>query len=480
MSQSAIPRVVILGGGITGLSAAYELTQRAQRDRRKLDIVVLESSPRIGGKVKTEVKDGAVFELGPDSFITAKPDALQLVRELGLSGELLRTNPSQKTIYVLSKGRLEPLPEGMTLLPSKVLPFLTTNLLSWKAKLRLAMEPFIKPAFGELDESLGAFVRRRLGDEVLENIAAPMLAGIYAGDPEQMSLQSTFPQLKEMDAKGGIFKAMRAAKKRPPSDDISMFMTLRGGLSRLVETLALRLPAGAVRTGVTVTGLRRRGSQWEVQTAGEVFTADTVISALPANALAQAAGDLDFELASVLREIPFVSTATVSFLYDSEGFPDSLDGFGFIVPKGENKAISAATYTSTKFPERVPAGQVMIRCFLGGAGREAATEPDDAAVARAGRKELSDILRLGDRHPKVTRCQRWLKANPQYNLGHGLRLRRIKSCLQGHPGLFLAGCSYEGVGLPDCIRSGREAAALAFMLVQGRSSPGASGRRSER
>ena len=466
--MSAPARVVILGGGITGLSAAYELSLRAGRDRRKLEIVVLEASPRIGGKVMTETRDGVVFELGPDSFITAKPDALELVRELGLSGELIKTNASQKTIYVLSRGSLEPLPEGMTLLPSRALPFLTTRLLSWKAKLRLALEPFIRPERENLDESLAGFVRRRLGGEVLDNIAAPMLAGIYAGDCEQMSLQSTFPQLKELEAKGGIFKAMRAAKRPKGNPELSMFMTLKGGLLRLVETLAQRLPAQTVRTATAVSSLKRRGGLWQVQTATGPIAADAVISCLPANALADVVADLDFELASVLREIPFVSTATVSLLYDKAGFPDALDGFGFIVPRAENRAITAATYTSTKFPERVPQSQVMVRCFLGGAGREAAVEPDDAAVARSARKELSDILKLGERHPKLTRCQRWLKANPQYVVGHSLRLKRIESCLRGQPGLFLAGCSYEGVGLPDCIRSGREQAARAFKLLQGR------------
>lgn len=468
MSQPA--RVVVLGGGITGLAAAYELSLRAQKERRPVEILVLESSARVGGKIMSETREGVVFELGPDSFITAKPDALQLVRELGLAGELIKTNVSQKTIFVLSKGSLEPLPEGMTLLPSRVLPFLTTKLLSWKAKLRLGLEPFIAKNDGDIDESLSSFVRRRLGTEVLDQICAPMLAGIFAGDPEKMSLQSTFPQLKELELKGGIFKAMReAAKRRPaPNPELTMFMTLRGGLSCIVEALALKLPPQSVRTGAVVTGLKRRGSQWQVLTPSGPIDCAAVISALPANALAEVASDLDFELASVLREIPFVSTATVSTLYDREGFPDPLDGFGFIIPRAENRAITAATYTSTKFPERVGKDQVMIRCFMGGAGREDAVQSDDAVVSRAARKELSEILGLGDRHPKLTRCQRWLKANPQYNVGHGLRLKRIESCLRGQPGLFLAGCSYEGVGLPDCIRSGRDAAARAFKLVAGR------------
>ncbi len=470
MNQPGVSRVVILGGGITGLSAAYELTLRAARDNRKLEITVLESSGRVGGKVMTETKDGVVFELGPDSFITAKPDALALVRELGLQDELIKTNESQKTIYVLSKGRLEPLPEGMSLLPSRVLPFLTTKLLSWKAKFRMALEPLVPLEEEELDESLGSFIRRRLGQEALDKIVSPMLAGIYAGDCEQMSLQSTFPQLKELERKGGIFKGMRAAAKRPKaSTDLTMFMTLKGGLSRLIEALARKLPRGTVRTNAAALSLKRRGAEWQITTKEAMISADAVISALPANALAAVIGDLDFELSAVLKEIPFVSTATVSLVYDKAGFPDKLDGFGFIVPRSEGREITAGTYTSTKFPERVPDSQVMIRCFMGGAGREEAVKTDEAGLSRIARKELTDLLHLGEAHPKFTRSQLWENSNPQYNVGHSFRLRRIASCLQGHPGLILAGCSYEGVGLPDCIRSGREAAATAYKRIVGRS-----------
>jgi oxygen-dependent protoporphyrinogen oxidase len=316
-----------------------------------------------------------------------------------------------------------------------------------------------------------------LGAEALEMIAAPMLAGIYAGDPEAMSLASTFPQLKELERKGGIFKGMRAAAKRPKSSgDLTMFMTLKGGLYRLIEALARQLPRGTVRTNASVLSIKRRGAEWQVTLKDAVLNADAVISALPANALAPVVGDLDFELSQVLKEIPFVSTATVSLVYDKAGFKDPLDGFGFIVPRKEGRSITAGTYTSTKFPERVPAGQVMIRCFLGGAGREDAVKTDEAGLSRLARKELTDMLRLGEAHPKFTRSAVWEKANPQYNVGHALRLKRIQSCLQGHPGLHLAGCSYEGVGLPDCIRSGREAAAAVYKKLAGKA-PAAPSRR---
>lgn len=437
-----------------------------------MEVLVLEASGRVGGKVRTELRDGLVFEAGADSFITAKPEILDLAGELGLSEELVKTHPSRRAVYVYSGGRLLPLPNGTGLLPARLWPFLRSELLSWEGKARVALEYLLPPAEGEQDESLARFVRRRLGPEALEKIAGPLLAGIYAGDPEQMSLESTFPQLKEMERRGGLLRTLWKKKALPPSDH-SLFMTFRGGLSRLIEALALGLPPRTVRTQTEVAALRREGALWRAQTSAGAFPADAVISALPANVLAGIVSDLDFELSCVLREIPFVSTATVSFVYEGKGFPDPLDGFGFLVPRSEGLKLSAATYTSTKFPGRAPPGLVLIRCFLGGAGREEIAEAEEDAVARTARKELAQILRLGDRHPRMTRVARWIKANPQYTVGHGLRLRRIESCLQGHRGLFLAGCSYEGVGLPDCVRSGRAAAAKAWSAVLSRAPAGA-------
>lgn len=470
-AERKTPRVAVLGAGITGLTAAYELLRRAARERRAIEVTVLESSSRIGGKIVTEQRDGATFELGPDSFLTLKPHALELVDELGLSGELMPTAPSPTTIFVYSQGRLRPLPNGTGLVPTSPVALLKMDLMSWKGRARLALEPWI-PAGGEgIDESLAAFARRRLGQEALDKIVGPMLGGIFAGDPERLSVQSAYPQLKEMEARGGLWRSARA---RPPRKDPSrtLFMTLKGGLGRLIDALAAKLPAGAVRTGRPVSAIQRRGGAWQLETAGEPLQADCVIATLPANALSPVVADIDLELACVLGEIPFTSTATVSALYDQPGLAERLDGFGFLVPASEKKAITAATYTSTKFPERAPKGAAFIRCFLGGAGREASVDADDAQIARLARAELREIIGLGEAHPRLTRVARWPKANPQYTIGHALRLRRIASCLQAHPGLLVAGCSYEGVGVPDCIRSGRAAADAAFKQVVARAPAG--------
>lgn len=474
-SRGGPARVVVLGAGITGLSAAYELERLARHERRAVEIVVLEASSRVGGKILTERREGAVIEGGPDSFVTAKPHALELIQELGLSSELVGTNAERKTVYLHRAGGLVALPDGVGVVPRRLWPFVRSPLFSWKGKARMALEAFIPAQPDAPDESLASFARRRLGREALERLVGPMLAGIYAGDPEQLSVQSTFPQLREMELAGGLLRSVwkRGSARAQPGSRLPIFMTLAGGLSRLVETLALKLPARTVRTGAAVRALSRRGGQWQLRLSTEdTLSADAVVCALPAPALAEAVADLDFELACVLKEIPFASTATVSMLFDEAALGRSLDGYGLLVDRSQNKATVGMTFSSVKFPGRAPQGQELLRSFLGGAGREACVQEDDADIARLARAELKDLLGLKEAHPRITRVFRWLKANPQYTVGHALRLKRIESCLQGHPGLVLAGCSYQGVGLPDCIRSGREAARRALRATGSRVAAG--------
>ncbi len=454
-------RVVVLGGGITGLTAAYE----AARLSKDVEVVLLEAASRPGGKVLTEERHGAVVELGPDSFVTAKPHALALARELGLGAELVPTDPRHRAVHVYSEGRLKALPQGLSLVvPTRAWPFLASDLLSWKAKLRLGLEPFAPAGPEGVDESVASFFRRRLGAEAAEKLVAPMLAGIFAGDAEALSLQSTFPQFREMERQGGLLRAARRAKRPSPAKDVSLFMTLRGGLSRLTGALAEHLPKGVARCGAAAAALRRRAGEWEITTAAEKFTADAVIAALPAPALAAVVGDFDAELARELRGIPFVSTATVTLAYEKKGFPAALDAYGFLVPRSEGRRLTAATYTSSKFPGRAPDELVLIRCFLGGAGREADAERPEEELVESARADLDVILGLGCARPAWARARSWPKANPQYNVGHAALLSRLETRLRAHPGLLLAGASYRGVGLPDCIHSGRQAAVRALAL----------------
>lgn len=457
-------RVVVLGAGITGLAAAWELTRLAQREGRPVAVTVLEGAPRAGGKIGTETLEGAVVETGPDSFITTKPDMLELVQELGLAGDLVATaGPS--TVSVVLGGRLVPMPEGMSLAaPTRLLPFALSPLFTAGAKLRMALEPLVPARRGRGDESLADFTRRRLGVEALERLVGPMLAGIYAGDPERLSVKSTFPQLLEMEKKGGLARALwlggprRAAAKA----GFTTFMTLAGGLARVVDALVRRLPPGTVKTDHPVQTVSRRGGQWELSTPRGAFTADAVVCALPAPAAADALEGIDPELAHRLREIPFVSTATATFVWDEARLARPPRGFGLLAPRGEGLAVTAATFSSSKFPGRAAPGKTVVRAFLGGAGREESAEAAVTRVEETARRELDALLGLGGVKPLAAKTTRWIKANPQYNVGHAERLERLASCLQSHEGLTLAGSSYTGVGLPDCVRSGRRAAARAF------------------
>lgn len=456
-------KVVVLGAGITGLVAARELLRLSQKNRRPVDVVLLEASPRLGGKVRTETVDGAVVETGPDSFVTLKPEMLDLVKELGLESELIATAPDA-TVSVLKDGRLLPMPAGMQLVsPTRLLPFAFSPLFSWRAKLRMALEPLVPPGPADADESLADFTRRRLGAEALDNLVAPMLAGIFAGDAERLSVRSAFPQLLELEKKGGLARGLwTRTPKRARRAGFSTFMTLKCGLSRLIEELARALPPGAARLDCPVTAVRRHGEGWQVVTPRGTLEADAVIAALPAPALADAAEGLDPELALRLREIPFASTATVSLIYDAASLPQPPRGFGFLTTRGTGTTLTAATFASSKFPARSPAGKVVIRAFVGGAGRDAEAEAGAARIEARVRKDLDRVLSLRGAEPSAGLTTRWLKANPQYDVGHARRLERLASCLKSHPGLILAGSSYGGVGLPDCVRSGRRAAELAW------------------
>ncbi|MFI5361297.1 MAG: protoporphyrinogen oxidase, partial [Elusimicrobiota bacterium] len=308
------------------------------------------------------------------------------------------------------------------------------------------------------------FTRRRLGAAALDRLVAPKLAGNIAGAPEKMSVRSTFPQLLEMEKKGGLARSLwfGGPKAGPRREGFSTFMTVKEGLSRVTDALAESLPPGALRRDCPATAVRRHEGRWQVVTPRETLEADAVISAIPACAFADCVDGLDPELSSRLREIYFASTATVTLIYDAAAFPRKLDGFGFLAARGEKATLNAATYSSSKFPARAPEGKVVIRAFVGGAGREEAAEAAVMRIESRVREDLDRILDLKGLAPLAAKTTRWIKSNPQYNVGHGVRLERLASCLKGHPGLVLAGSSYGGVGLPDCVRSGRRAAELAF------------------
>lgn len=458
-------RVAVIGGGIAGLTAAYTL--------RKLDVDVtlFEASNRLGGKIHTQRIDDLLIDAGPDSFLSTKPAALALVNELGIGDRVINTLHDGGGTFILRAGALQPLPEGITLLvPAEMKAIARTPLLSPLGKARMALDYVIPRRKDDADESVGNFVRRRVGRQAFERMAEPLLSGIFAGDADQLSLQSTFPRLRQVEREhGSVIKGAiaqrKAARMRSESDKPKRtpFVSLEGGLGELIEALADRSNPLDIRLDTAVDVVEPKYDHFEVVLDGgarESF--DGVVVAVPANVAASMLRTLDQELTVNLASVPFVSSATISMAYDAEAVRDKQVGRGFVIPRAEGKNLTAVTWTSNKFGGRVPKGVALLRGFVGRAGNEGpAWLPEDDLIPLV-RAELKDILGI-DAEPMLARVFRWPNALPQYNLGHPDRLAAIERCVATHPGLALTGASYRGVGIPDCIA---DAQARATALAQ--------------
>lgn len=453
-------RILIIGGGIAGLSAAYY----AARNIPDAQVTVIESDSRWGGKITTErvpFDDGHfIIEGGPDTFLATKPWGVALCRELGLGERLHGTNPDKKNTYVLHRGRLLPLPEGLAMMiPSDIRSILRSRLISWFGKARMGLD-FIRPAKAlNGDESLGAFVSRRLGREAYENLIEPLMSGIYAGDGDQLSLASTFPYLRDLETKYGSL-ARGALKMRKQSNgkaiqgSRSAFLTPTTGLAEMVEALVENLKSNHADLRLNTRALRitQRYIGFQVQLEeGTTLEADSLILATPAYVSGQLLASLNPQLAFSLQSIPYVSTATVSLAYRLGDIPRQLDGYGYVIPRREGRKALACTWTSTKFPHRAPEDYALLRVFVGRAGQEFPW--DENELLELAKEELKLTLDVTT-EPLVSRVCLWDKAMPQYNLGHPERLKRIEEDLQHHPDLALAGNGYRGIGIPDCIHSG--------------------------
>lgn len=455
-------RIIVVGGGIAGLSAAYY----AQKNIPDAHITLIESASQWGGKITTDrvsIDDGQfIIEGGPDTFLASKPWGVALCKELGLDERLHGTNQNKKNTYVLNKGRLLPLPEGLAMMiPSDISSILRSRLISWFGKTRMGLDFLLPPHRLSGDESLGSFVSRRLGREAYENLIEPLMSGIYAGDGDQLSLASTFPYLRDLEIKHGSLArgAIEMRKKmntngQKVQGSRSAFLTPTTGLAEIVEALVERLKSKVdLRLNTRVTSVTRtleRGT-WNVILDAETLDADGVILATPAYISGQLLASFDPELGSTLQSIPYASTATVSLAYRLSDVPRELDGYGYVIPRREGRKALACTWTSTKFPHRAPEGYALIRVFVGRAGQDIPW--DENELLEVAKEELKLTLDITT-EPLVSRVFMWDKAMPQYNLGHPEILKQIDISLEKHPGLTLAGNGYHGIGIPDCIHSG--------------------------
>ena len=437
----------------------------------------MEKDERLGGCIVTERPEGFIVEGGPDCFLADKPWARELCAELGIEDQLIGTEPTSRRVYVLSGRRLHPLPEGFILLvPTSFVPFALTSLFSWPAKLRMAMDLFIPPLKGADDENLGSFVRRRLGREALEKIAEPLVAGIHAGDPETMSLRATFPRFLDLEqSHGSLIRGMLARKREMQAlggaihtsgRPASLFMTLAGGLGEIVERLGAALGGVEVRLNTSVEAVVPAPTGgWSVRVSGaESLEADAVAVAVPSWQAARLLEETDSKLAELLDTIPWVTTATVSSAWNRADVEHPLDGSGFVVARGEGRSITACTWSSEKFSGRAPAGKVLLRAFVGGSKREALAERSEEEIVEMVRADLADILGIKG-EPLFFRVYRWPRAMPQYTMGHLDRVAAVEAACERLAGLALAGSSYRGIGIPDCIHQGRQAAGNIFDLL---------------
>ncbi len=472
--MTAHPRhVAIVGGGITGLAVAFGLQEQAAEAGVPITCELIEGEHYWGGKILTRRVDDLLIEAGPDSFLSQKPAGLVLCAKLGLSDQVVNTNESDKGAYVYSRGRLRALPEGLVLIaPSKIGRFVRSGLVSPLGMARMALD-FVLPARRSTDdESLASFFSRRFGREVFDRLIEPLMAGIYAGDAEQMSLRATFPRFFDMEQQqGSLLRAMLKSKTAGRASSASgsaartMFVTLRNGLGTLADALVARIKAGggSLRLGRRVVDLRVRTEGRTRRTyqlglaSEEVTSADVVVLATPAYVTADLVRPLSAAAANLLTLIPYASTITVSLAFDRASLGNSIKGFGFVVPRVEGRSLLAATWSSRKWPHRAPPSQVLVRCYLGGVGREEALTSDDKMLVRMARHELWSLAGISA-EPRYVEINRWGRAMPQYTLGHLGRLDMIQSLLGHHPGLYLAGAGYRGVGIPDCIKDGTETA----------------------
>ena len=457
-------RIAIIGGGISGLSAAYTIEEK-RRAGTQVEYVLFESKLGLGGVIVTERVDGCLVEAGPDSFLTEKPWAADLCTRLGLGDQLVGSNDSQRKTYIAAKNKLTEMPDGlMFMVPTKIIPAIRSPLFSLRTKIRMAAELFHPPRKTSEDETVAEMVERHYGPEMVEILADPLLSGIYGGDASQLSVRAVLPRFADMEAKhGSLGRAMLSARKktRAASKESArpLFTSLRDGMQQMVDALIASLDADAVKTSVPVEQLARELNRWTVSAGYQTDQFDAVIVATPTPAAALVLQGTDETLSRELREIQYSSSVTVTLGYDDTVRRALPPGFGFLVPRSAGRRMLAATFAHNKFPHRAPADRALIRCFLGGSRDEQILQSGEKEVVQIVRDELEQIVGSAlHTEPLFARVYKWRGAMAQYSVGHLERVERIESLRLRHPGLALAGNGYSGIGVPDCVRSGAEAA----------------------
>jgi protoporphyrinogen/coproporphyrinogen III oxidase len=471
-------RIAIIGGGIAGMAAAWEL-EKARSAGAAVDYTLYEAGPRLGGVLSSEIVDDVVLERGPDSFLTEKPAAAELCRELGLGEALLSSNDQARKTCIVVRNRLIPLPDGlMFLVPTRLIPTALTPLFSPLTKARMALELLHppRPRNGE-DESVASLVERHYGAEAVDRLADPLLSGIYGGDAAQLSARAVLPRLVEMESEfGSLTRGMLAAHRKmlarsraasngsglPASTPRPIFTTLQGGMQQFVDALGARLHAPSVRLNSPVSAIERMAGGWKVQAGARAERYDALIVATPAWAAGVLLGAVDAKLGEELGAIPYSSSITVNLVCDEARLGPLPEGFGFLVPASEGRAIMACTFVHRKFLGRTPPGKAVLRAFLGGTRNEALLAESDEKLVATVRRELGEILSGSGLsrgiEPEYTLVTRWRRAMAQYAVGHQQRRQRIADRVADLEGLRLAGNAYDGIGISDCIRLGRQAA----------------------
>ncbi|MEC3606490.1 protoporphyrinogen oxidase [Bacillus glycinifermentans] len=453
-------QIVIIGGGITGLAAAFYLERKIKKNGLPAEVTLVEASPRLGGKIQTVHKDGYIVEKGPDSFLERKQSAPQLVKDLGL-GHLLVNNAIGQS-YVLVNETLYPIPEGAVMgVPTKVAPFLTTGLFSLQGKLRAGMDLVLPASKPQDDQSLGEFFRRRVGGEVVENLIEPLLSGIYAGDIDRLSLMSTFPQFYQTEQKyrslilGMKKSAGNKSKQAAPVKKKGQFQTLKTGLQTIVEELEKQLELTKIYKGTKAVGIER-GQHYSFKLDnGIVLHADAAVITAPHKAIAAMFPDEDW--LKGMREMVSTSVANVALGFPEEAVKMEHEGTGFVISRNSDFSITACTWTNKKWPHTTPEGKVLLRAYVGKAGDESVVEQSDNEMVRIVLEDLKRIMKI-EGEPEMTCITRWNEAMPQYHVGHKERIKKVREGLQtSYPGIFVTGASFEGVGIPDCIDQGKQA-----------------------